>query len=454
MLSGLVLSAAMVARSQVKGDQLNLLARGWLLAFRGEWVPFGNPLSGGGKVPGGLTSLLVGAPLELWPHHRAPVVLVLLSHVAAYWMLDRLAVRLLGSEARLPLAVLYWLNPSRLYLSGFLWNPGMVVPFAVVHFWSLERSRVAPRFAASLLHAVAIGLAAQLHPAALVLAAASLLLWAKGLFRPHWGGLLVGSALVALSLVPWWRAVAGTGGVGAATPAFAEALWRAPYSMLRALLYWLRLPSLSASHAVYSFDFAPLLGAEERIGEALSEAAETVGFVSVALPLWAVWRLWRRRRPAASAADDEGRTWLVATLRWHVVALVAVAALSPITLQWFHLVIVLPGAALAVVLALLPELREGEPRLRRRPLLAAWGVAAVLLGLAMAAGSPLYRCGGVGGGRQGTLPALRGDHPMLDDLGIRKTCPPAVDDPEGWWMDVLPEPRGRPPRPNPDAALP
>ena len=40
-LVGLVISVVMVARSQVTIDQYNLLARGWRLAFQGEWVPHG-----------------------------------------------------------------------------------------------------------------------------------------------------------------------------------------------------------------------------------------------------------------------------------------------------------------------------------------------------------------------------------------------------------------------------
>ena len=35
---GLLISIWMVARSQVGGDQLNLLARGWFLADEGQWI--------------------------------------------------------------------------------------------------------------------------------------------------------------------------------------------------------------------------------------------------------------------------------------------------------------------------------------------------------------------------------------------------------------------------------
>jgi len=64
--AGLLIAIVMLVRGQVAGDQLNLLSRGWLLAARGRWISYGNPMSTGGKSPGGITSLLVGLPLFLW----------------------------------------------------------------------------------------------------------------------------------------------------------------------------------------------------------------------------------------------------------------------------------------------------------------------------------------------------------------------------------------------------
>jgi hypothetical protein len=89
LVAAAAVSAAMVVRAQPGGDQLNLLARGWLLAERGELVVSGNPLSSGGRGPGAATSVLVGLPLELWRDHRAPVVLVWLLHAGAWLLLDR-----------------------------------------------------------------------------------------------------------------------------------------------------------------------------------------------------------------------------------------------------------------------------------------------------------------------------------------------------------------------------
>jgi len=126
--AGLAISLVMLARCQVARDALSLLTRGWLLAEQGIWVPVGNLAASttGGFLPGGLTALLVGAPLLVWQDHRAPVVLVLASHVLAYVLLDRLVGRTCGRRARVLFAVLYWLSPWRLYQSAWLDNSNYV----------------------------------------------------------------------------------------------------------------------------------------------------------------------------------------------------------------------------------------------------------------------------------------------------------------------------------------
>jgi hypothetical protein len=118
---GLTVSILMVTRSQVAGDQLNHLGRGWHLAMEGRWVPFGPPATKGGAQIGGVNGLLVGLPLMVWESHRAPTTLILLFHLAAYLLLDRLVRAALSPEERFLFALLYWLNPWRLFFSGFLW---------------------------------------------------------------------------------------------------------------------------------------------------------------------------------------------------------------------------------------------------------------------------------------------------------------------------------------------
>ena len=50
---GAAVGLVMVARAQVGGDQVSLLARGWLLAERGEWVQVRVADLGRGLPPAG-----------------------------------------------------------------------------------------------------------------------------------------------------------------------------------------------------------------------------------------------------------------------------------------------------------------------------------------------------------------------------------------------------------------
>src|SRR5260370_19999271 len=191
----------MVARSQVGGDQLNLLARGWLLATRGQMVWFGNPLSTGGRAPGGIPTLLVGLPLLVWRDPRGATAAGALCHLAAFLVLDRTLARIVSPRERLAFVILYWLSPWQLYFGTFLWNPNYLFLGGAVHLATAWRLRGAPDLGASLLHTVALVLGMQIHPSFLLLAAASALLWWRRYLRPHARGAALGAALGALPLV-------------------------------------------------------------------------------------------------------------------------------------------------------------------------------------------------------------------------------------------------------------
>ncbi|MBI3081461.1 MAG: SdpI family protein, partial [Gemmatimonadetes bacterium] len=54
---------------------------GWILVTEKRLQPHGNPMSGGGYEPGGLTGFIVGLPLFIWKDYRAVNLTVLLTHV-------------------------------------------------------------------------------------------------------------------------------------------------------------------------------------------------------------------------------------------------------------------------------------------------------------------------------------------------------------------------------------
>ena len=259
--AGLLLSAWMALRAQVGGDQLNLLARGWLWAARGELVPYGNPLSSGGNGPGALTTVVVGAPLFVWMDHRAPVALTWLCHLAAFLLLDRLLARHLSAGERLAFVAVYWLNPWRLEPSAFLWNPNLLFLAGAVHLATAFGSRERASWALSALHVLTLGLAFQLHPGTLLLAALSALLWLRGYVRVHWGGVALGALAVGATLVPWLLAARADPAILAAAEGFPLRGLIYLFPLLKGMLYLLRYPSLALNGQTTRFDFTELLGA-------------------------------------------------------------------------------------------------------------------------------------------------------------------------------------------------
>lgn len=442
---GLLLSAVMVARSQVGGDQLNLLARGWLWAVEGQFVSFGNPMSTGGKAPGGATTLLVGLPLLAWRDFRAPSVVVLAFHVLAFLILDRSLSRILSPRERLLFVFFYWLSPWRLYHSGFLWNPNYLFLFGAVHLATTLAQRERARFWPSFGLGMALALAFQLHASFLLLFVAAVLLWLRGYFKPHWAGGLAGGLLASLPLVPWALELGENPEIAAAGKGFLGRGLLLVFPLARGVLYLLRYGSLALAGKMGRFDFTALLGAGadawlKPLGLVLVQG---IGTLSVLVPLFAAARLWRRVRHrwrrrylpgSPGSGEASGRDWLRGYVVACFVAALIVFSLSPTTLMSWQGLILFHAAVIPPVLAVGALWRI--PRWSRRVARGVWAYAAleVVVGLAMAFGSPHYRCGG----RSEMRLALAHDHPMLHELGILRTCPMPISEPGTWWPDVLP----------------
>lgn len=440
-LPGLALSLLLAWRAQSGGDQLNLLTRGWLWAERGTFLPFGNPLSNGGVSPGSVTTFLVGLPLFAVRDHRAPIALVILFHVLAYLLLDRTLARILAPRERLLFAVVYWLNPWRLYLSGFLWNPNYLCLPAAAHFATAWRMRGQARFWPSFVHVVAVGIALQLHPSAILLVFASLLLLWRRSLRFDFLGAALGAAVIALSLLPWALAVDSAPG---ALPGEKGFLFRGLiylFPLLRGWLYWLRYASLYLSEGALKLDFSDLLGAPlgVTVGKSLGYAVTALTTLTVALPIWAnvrLFRRWRRRlgrRTTAPAARSWLRDYTLAAFFGATIGF----ALSPTTVMSWQAIVVLHGAAFPLVFLGAALWRRPRRAAWVRRGAVAWSAASVVLVLILAAGSRYYRCHGPE--LLGVGVVLRHDHAMFRDLGLSQTCPMEFDAVDGWWPDRLPE---------------
>ena len=254
-------------------------------------------------------------------------------------------------------AVLYWLNPWRLYFSGFLWNPNYLFLFGGASTSGAPGGSASGRASALVrCTALALGLAFQIHASVLLLAVASALLL---LAAAHCGctGRRGGGRRGArrAPLVPW--VLAARRRRRQLLPVRKGFLGRGlllVFPLLRGLLYWLRYASLGLSENESRFDFAPELGGGRAgwlraAGGRADAAARRADACS--LPLLAnvwLWRRLRRRGCAGCRQAAAARAWVrgYACASASPPPLVAFA-LAPTTIMWWQGVIAAPrrGAA-------------------------------------------------------------------------------------------------------------
>ena len=279
----------------MRGTNSTFSRLGWLLAEEGVWTPYGNPTTGAGVTPGGASSIVVGLPLMVWKHHRAPALLIWLSHLLAYWMLDRWLKRILVPEERFLFALLYWLNPWRIYHSVFLWNPNYLFFFGAVHLSTSYEMRDWPRPWMTFWHVLSIGIVLQLEVVALPLAVASMFFWWKGYIQIHWGGALAACVAVAMSLLPWALAVAENPGLMIRQEGFLGFGLLMVYPVYRGAMYWVRYSTLGLSEELFCLDYAYLIGGAwmDRLRPFLQFAKTAVYALTVPLSVWAFYKFWQ-----------------------------------------------------------------------------------------------------------------------------------------------------------------
>jgi len=439
---GLVLSLAMVARARFDGDQFNMLARGWTLAFAGEWLQYGMPTSAGGMSPGGLQSLMAGLPLMVWADGRAATLVVWLLGVAGYLLLDRAFGPALGPRGRLLLALVYWLNPWRLHYTSILWNSSYMFFFGAVHAACAVRMRRGRRIWPSLLMVLCVGLGLELHTAALALAFASVLLWWRGVIKVDWWGVAAGSLLVVASILPWVAAVAARPELLPGGPGFPLRNLALVLPLLRGLVYLLRYASLALPGRVLELDLAPDSSADDAASSVLRAALVVLGWATVLLPLLAYRRFLRapralvRRQPP----DIGRRQWLRRYAFWTLAGAVVAFAISPTTVMFWQGFPVVHVAVLPVVLLVEGLLRSGRLVVGRAVAVAAIAAVLAVNGL-IAWASPMFRAPGplredATGTEASFVRLLAADHPMFHDLGLVERCGLVVVDEGGWMPDL------------------
>lgn len=352
----------------IAGDQTQMLHKGYLGAYEGVWLSYGNAASAVGNVPGSLSAWLIGGPLLLWDSPYAPVVLLLAMRLVGFLLFDAVIRQVFGDRARLLFLVLCWLNPWFQYES-LLYNPSYLFLFSAMHCWSAWHIRERASFWHTLIHLLAIGMAMQLHYSWPLLAVISAYLFWRRILQVNWGGVVVAIVLIGASLVPYALEVLNNtqlmqNGDPEAQKRYIG--WGAVhvYPVLKSVLYWLRYGSwMFASKLVNDTQFLWLTGHEYIQLAAVwlwRVVIYGVGSATVLLAAKANWQLWRELKPRLLRRDQtamDGKSWLGLYALAAIFSVLVSAALSPIIFNYWHLMLVFPYALFPLLLLLV---RWGE----------------------------------------------------------------------------------------------
>lgn len=387
VLLGLGLSWWYASNQILTGDQTQMIHKGYLGAYQGIWMSFGNAASVVGNVPGSLSAWVVGGPLLVWDHPYAPMLLLVLLRLAGFLMLDAVvrAVFPGSGVARLSFLLLCWLNPWFLF-DSLLYNPSYLIFCAGLHCWTAWHMQNSKSSGMTLLHVLSIGIAMQLHFSWPLLVFLSAFLWYRGLIRIHWAGALIAIALIVTSLIPYLLQLW-------ADPALAHNPdpetrsryigWGAVhvYPVLKSAIYWLRYGSWAfPSKLVNDTGFlwldvhflqAMMVFAWKAIMGVLGAVTLLVALVANVMSFNRVRPILRRR----AGSDLQARDWMLLYATAAFFASLLSAALAPIVFNYWHLTLIFPFALFPVLYWIVCHAYRGA-HANGRPVLVA---AAILL---------------------------------------------------------------------------
>ncbi len=363
IFAGLLLSWLFSDHQLLTGDQTQMLYKGYLGAYEGVWLSYGNAASAVGNVPGSLSAWLIGGPLLLWDSPYAPMVLLLAMRLVGFLLFDAVIRQVFDDRVRLLFLVLCWLNPWFQYES-LLYNPSYLFLFSAMHCWSAWHMRERASFWHMIVHLLAIGMAMQLHYSWPLLAVMSTYLFWRRILKVSWSGVVVATLLIGASLIPYAMEVMSNSHITQNVDPEARQRYIGwglvhVYPVLKSVLYWLRYGSwLFASKLVNDTQFIWLAGHEYLQMAAVwlwRVVIYGVGSATVLLAARANWQLWRELKPRLLRSDRapvNGESWLGLYALAAVLAVLVSAALSPIIFNYWHLMLIFPYALFPILLLL------------------------------------------------------------------------------------------------------
>jgi len=354
---GLGFSFLYASHQILTGDQTQMLYKGYLAARNNIWLNYGNAASAMGNVPGTLSTLLVGIPLKIIDSPYSPMCLLIALRFIGFLLFDNVIKRIYSSQIRLLFLVLCWLNPWFLFES-LLYNPSYLFFFSAIHMWTAFKLRSESSAAYSFLHVLSIGMALQLHYSWPILVIITAYLFYTKTIKINFLGIALGVLATILSLIPYFIEVVGSPAILHNTDKVADARYIGwggvhVYPVFKAILYWLRYSSFLFPNKLItgtSLEWLPVAD-NLRIYSLYIWRAILFGFgsISIVLSVTASYLAWNKIRAIFTIRQTNSNAvvdtdWVLLYTVGAFIAVLISAILSPITLIYWHLMLVFPFA--------------------------------------------------------------------------------------------------------------
>ena len=344
-------------------DQQQMLLKGFHALFTGEYLPWGNEASALGNLPGYVSSFVIGFPLQIHASVESLLIFQLLIRIAGILIFANGLSLLYSRKIVLFGTFVFALSPWMLYQT-MLYNPAYLSIGTALAFNCLIRLRspkygvpeltYALRFALSLLLVLAVGYCLQLHFSWPVLAATIGIMWLRRDLKVSYLGIIVGIAIVALSLWPFVQVVMVNPSLLTNPSAYAQDRYLGyglvnVYPVFKGLLYWLRFGSLLVTQKAIvppiqeSFTLAFTVLCYVWIGLSSIVGGATVLF-SALCNYFTI-----RQFPKSEAASDVKLSFTRAITISALLAVLIAAAAAPLVLNFWQIAVIIPFAMIPVL---------------------------------------------------------------------------------------------------------
>lgn len=355
------------ANQKFSFDHVQMLLKGFHAVINGEYLPFGNETTVMGNIPGKLSSWLIGFPLKIFAQTWSIVVFQLLIRLLAIVLFINALGILFERKIVLLGTFLFALSPwvlyqTVLYNQAYLLFGSVLVLNALVHLRSIDGNRGSRsgrtkgfnlgRFFYTLILVLAIGYCFQLQLSWPILVIITLFMWLRRDIKISYIGFAIGCGLMVWFLLPYFREICSNPSLLTNTALGSSSHYLGygivhVYPLFLSLLYWFRFGSLLVmDQAIYASMSESMSMGFTIIYYAWIGFAFLVGCLTLLYAIYGNYFVITRFRVSNSSERLRFVRGLAISSIW---AVLLMAAISPMVLSFWQILLLLPFALLPVL---------------------------------------------------------------------------------------------------------